>query len=203
MRDSNVRQQRKAMLDLPHIAQLTAYAAGLRRGTLEVPDFDPLDGGADARVLFLLEKPGPMTAESGKRTGSGFISRDNDDATAEATFNFMERAGIPRKLTVIWNVVPWWNGTRKVTAREISQGAACVTELVTLLPSLAAVVLVGARAARAKPYLEATNLALITSCHPSPLVRARYRAMWETIPLQWAKAMVVVEESRGSLPSRR
>jgi uracil-DNA glycosylase len=202
MRDANVRQQRKALLDLPHIAPLTAYAAGLRRGALEVPDFDPLDGGVDARVLFLLEKPGPMTSESGKRTGSGFISRDNDDATAEATFTFMKRAGIPRKLTVIWNVVPWWNGTRKVTAQEIAQGAACVTELVGLLPALSAVVLVGGRAARAKPYLEDTNLALVTSCHPSPLVRARYRAMWETIPFQWAKAMAVVEESRCSRPSR-
>lgn len=200
MRDANVRQQRKAMLDLPHIAPLTAYAAGLRRDALEVPDFDPLDGGVDARVLFLLEKPGPMTSELGKRTGSGFISRDNDDATAEATFTFMKRAGIPRELTVIWNVVPSWNGTRKVTAQEIAQGAACVTKLVGLLPALAAVVLVGGRAARAKPFLEGTNLALFTSCHPSPLVRARYRAMWETIPLQWAKAMAVVEESLCPLP---
>jgi hypothetical protein len=49
-----------------------------------VPDFDPLDGGVNAQVLFLLEKPGPMAAEDGKRAGSGFISRDNDDGTAEA-----------------------------------------------------------------------------------------------------------------------
>jgi len=42
-----------------------------------------------------------MAAESSKRTGSGFISRNNDDATAEATFRFMEQSGIPRKLTVI------------------------------------------------------------------------------------------------------
>jgi hypothetical protein len=41
--------------------------------------------------------------------GSGFISRDNDDPTAEATFHFMERAGIPRRDALIWNhpVVGW------------------------------------------------------------------------------------------------
>src|SRR5216684_534625 len=93
MRNAGVRKRRKLMLDLPHIARLTAYAAKLReRGSVEVPEFDPLDGGVDARVLFLFEKPGPMTAELGRRTGSGFISRNNDDATAEATFYFMQQA---------------------------------------------------------------------------------------------------------------
>jgi hypothetical protein len=43
----------------------------------EVPDFDPVDGGIGARALFLLDAPGPMTSEAGKRIGSGFISRFN------------------------------------------------------------------------------------------------------------------------------
>jgi hypothetical protein len=76
----------KAMLTLPHIAPLSAYAAKLRlRGSVEVPEFDPLDGGVNARILFLFEKPGPMTADGStfsERSGSGFISRD--DPTAEA-----------------------------------------------------------------------------------------------------------------------
>lgn len=76
LRDACVRERRKAMLHLPHIAPLAEYAERLRmRGLGEVPDFDPLDGGVEARVLFLFEKPGPMTAEAGKRVGSGFISR--------------------------------------------------------------------------------------------------------------------------------
>src|SRR5690242_12415653 len=88
MRDAGVRQRRRAMLTLPHVAPLTAYAAELRlRSSVEVPEFDPLDGGVDARVLFLLEKPGPMTADGSRfsgRSGSGFISRNNDDPTAAA-----------------------------------------------------------------------------------------------------------------------
>ena len=81
MRDPGVRLQRKRMLHAPHMAPLTEYAAKLReRENVEVPDFDPLDGGIEALSLFLFEKPGPMTAESksGQRAGSGFISRNND-----------------------------------------------------------------------------------------------------------------------------
>ena len=152
MRDAGVRKRRKAMLQQSHVAFLSAYVRKLRklkRG--EVPDFDPLDGGAEARILFLLEKPGPMTAENGKRAGSGFISRNNDDATAAATCDFMRMAGIPRKMTVTWNIIPWWNGTRKVTASEVREGAECVKELIGLLPKLRAVVMVGVKAARARP----------------------------------------------------
>ncbi len=193
MRDANECQRRKAMLGMPHIARLTAYVAELRgRSGVEVPEFDPLDGGVEAQVLFLFEKPGPMTAESGKRAGSGFISRNNNDPTAEATFKFMEQAGIPRKKTVIWNVVPWWNGLRKVTAQELREGITCVGALVKLLPALTAVVMVGDKAARARPYLETTKLDLIDSYHPSPLVRAKYPAKWAAIPFEWAQAMTKV-----------
>jgi hypothetical protein len=100
MRDTHVREQRKAMLPRLHMVDLASYAQSLRKTGVEVPDFDPLDGGVRAQVLFLFEKPGPMTAEkgSGNRSGSGFISRDNDDPTAEAIWRFMREADIPRDL---------------------------------------------------------------------------------------------------------
>ncbi len=109
---------RRTMLDRPHIAPLRDSAAKLRAenyGT--VPEFDPMDGGTNARLLLLMEKPGPMTDDLSKtgRTGSGFISRDNDDPTADAIFTFMRQAGIAREETVLWNVIPWWNGTRTIT----------------------------------------------------------------------------------------
>ncbi len=184
MHDPAVRAARRDMLGQPHIASLAAYARHLRAmGCGEVPDFDPLDGGIGARVLFLFEKPGPMTAAAG---GSGFISRDNDDRTAAATFDFMRQAGIPREATVIWNVIPWWNGTRKVTSEELHKGVEQAGELIRLLPGLRAVVLVGRKAARAEPRLAATGLTVFTSAHPSPVVHARWPALWEAIPGQWA-----------------
>ena len=191
MRDAGVRERRKAMLHLPHVADLTKFAAQLREcGTGEVPDFDPLDGGRDARVLFLFEKPGPMTAEG---TGSGFISRNNDDPSAEATIGFMQKAGIPRKLTVSWNVIPWWNKTVRVTNQELREGAKTVRELIGLLPNLRAVVMVGQKAAKARPYLENTGLELFTSYHPSPKVRARWPDKWKEIPLQWGRVRIFLD----------
>jgi hypothetical protein len=140
----------------------------------------------------LLEKPGPMTAEAGKRVGSGFISRNNDDSTAAATIDFMRQAAIPRKLTVTWNLIPWWNGTRKVTLSELNEGAACVKELISLLPAATVVVMVGQKAARARPFLETTGLALLNSYHPSPLVRASQPVQWAAIPSEWAKVKAFI-----------
>jgi G:T/U-mismatch repair DNA glycosylase len=191
MRDADVRTQRSAMLGCPHMIDLTKFAEELResRPEWEVPDFDPRDGGVKARALFLFEKPGPMTAAkgSGKRSGSGFISRDNDDPTAEAIFDFMHQAAIPREQTILWNVIPWWNGTRTVKRAELEDGVSHVKNLIHLLPKLRAVMLVGKKAAKAKPGLGTTGLHLLESSHPSPLVKARWRERWEAIPSEWRK----------------
>lgn len=176
------------MLSLPHVAPLAAYAARLRaRPGTDVPDFDPLDGGIDARILFLLEKPGPTAASSPQgRKGPGFISRDNDNATAEAIHRFMHEAGLPRVDTVIWNLIPWWNGTIRITAAERLAGVHELQNLLTLLPRLHTAVLVGRTAAQARPLLN--TLRLLESVHPSPQVRAGYRTLWDAIPGVWKQA---------------
>jgi hypothetical protein len=87
MRLPEVRSARLHALYQPHMAPLTEFVHQLRqRDRNEYPYFDPADGGVNASILFLLEKPGPMTVPTGRgrREGSGFISRDNDDPTAEA-----------------------------------------------------------------------------------------------------------------------
>jgi hypothetical protein len=190
MRSAHVRAVRRTMLALPHVAPLTAFVGELRtRSGCEVPDFDPADGGVSAAMLFLLEKPGPMTsAERVGRAGSGFISRDNDDPTAEATFGFMRAAGIPREKTVLWNVVPGWNGTRKVTPPELIEGVAEVKSVLGLLPLVRVVVLVGQKAMRARPLLDAKGVTVFESPHPSPLVRASQPDNWASIPAIWAEA---------------
>ena len=178
------------MLDEPHIAPLTAYVEQLRiqHPDWEFQEFDPLDGGVDADLLFLLEKPGPMTSPKTKVAGSGFISRNNDDPTAEAVFAFMEQAGIARKRVVLWNVIPGWNGTIKIGAAELRAGVEALADLLQLLPKLKVVVLVGGQARRATKQVQAMNLRVFISAHPSRRVRNRYRAMWDRIPGQWAEA---------------
>jgi len=190
LRDPEAREARRRLLTEPHVRPLTQYVEDLRaRSTAEFPDFDPLDGGVEARLLFLMEKPGPMTsAERDGRQGSGFISRDNDDPTAQAIFTFMREAGIPRRETVLWNLIPGWNGTRKVTAREVREGAQEALQLVQLLPRLRAVVLVGKRAERAHPLLADGVLTLSSSFHPSPIVNAYQPEKWRQIPEAWSAA---------------
>jgi uracil-DNA glycosylase len=185
---------RKRMLNDPHIAPLADFVTGLRATHLdqEFPDFDPLDGGVNADILFLFEKPGPMTSERGK--GSGFISRNNDDPTAEATFGFMKEADLPRHRTVIWNVVPGWNGTRRMTAAEITAGVNTLKSLLPLLSNLRTIVLVGQKAQRARPLVEPWGLLVLASAHPSPLVRASQPDVWRKIPSIWAQA----EPNKGS-----
>lgn len=183
LRDPAQIARRRSELGEPHIKPLTEFAQSLRdRGYGHVPDFDPWDGGISAQILFLFEKPGP------KAFASGFISRNNDDRSAEYTFNFMRQAGIPRGKTCLWNTVPGWNGTRKLTGMELQQGGAALSELIPLLPNLKVVVLVGQRAANCwSKFGNPAGLPSIVSAHPSPVNFAYARQTWNTIPRCWAK----------------
>jgi hypothetical protein len=179
--DPAERERRRALLVLPHAAPLAAYAAGLRRSGVQVPDFDPLDGGTAARVLFVLEKPGPGIHPA------GFVSRDNDTPTAAAIRAFMAQAGLPRRETVLWNLVPWWNGTTAVTATERAAGVQTLAGLLPLLPRLDTAVLVGRTAGAARPLLDGVRV--LASAHPSPQVRAGFRERWDAIPEVWREAV--------------
>lgn len=188
---------RRAMLTLPHIAPLAQYVERLRakHPDWEFQDFDPLDGGVNAELLFLLEKPGPRTSPTGKRVGSGFISRNNDDPTAENTFHFMQQASIPRSKAVMWNVIPGWNATIKYDAREIRRGVEEIRDLLPLLPKLRTVVLVGGPAKRAHRLLQTVrpDLRIHMSAHPSPRCYQFNPEQWRAIPNQWREAWLAHE----------
>lgn len=190
LRLPEVRDRRLSLLGAPHIKPLTNFAERLRqaRPDATVPHFDPLDGGAAARILFLFEKPGPKTDAANPR-GSGFISRDNDGRTAEWTFRLMRLADVPRSMALIWNVVPWWDRRRAASPEELREGVEHVRELVTHLPLLDTAVFVGEKAARSMPLLRDLKLRVLRSYHPSPRVRAEWAADWLSIPDEWARAM--------------
>ena len=114
------------------------------------------------------------------------------DPSAEATFNFMIAAGIPREDTVTWNVVPGWNGTRKITGRELREGVAEARNLLALLLNARTVVLVGRKAARAGPLFRDAQFSVFESLHPSPLVRASRPEAWADIPRRWADAYAAI-----------
>ncbi len=84
----------------------------------------------------------------------------------------MEAAGIRRRDTLMRNVVPGWNGTRKITKQELADSAAEVQHLMALLPDVEVIVLVGKKAAKAEPLLAGMGVAIFHSLHNSRLVRA-------------------------------
>jgi uracil-DNA glycosylase len=119
--------------------------------------------------LYLLEAPGA------KAVRSGFISRNNPDETAKNFFELNQAAGIPRERTAIWNIVPWYIGSgvriRAADRADIDAGIPSLTRLLTLLPKLRVVVLVGRKAEHAASVVSQLRpeLRVFRSPHPSPL----------------------------------
>lgn len=137
----------------------------------EVPFFDPSDGGIHARILFLLEAPGPQAVRT------GFISRDNPDPSARNLRQLL--APLPRHETVLWNIIPWYVGTRERIApvgRADHEGSRpYLAHLIRLLPAVVAVVLVGKTAQNAKEDLARIwGGSIVNMCHPSNRVFNRW-----------------------------
>jgi uracil-DNA glycosylase len=163
---------RKRLLNQEHITPLTCFVdeVAQKHPDKDIPYFDPLDGGIRAQCLFVLEAPGPKAVES------GFVSRNNNDESAKNFFEINVEAGIPRKKTITWNIVPWYIGTgkklRKANIDDINQGLPYLHSIIDLLPDLKIVVLVGGNARRVKKELKSryAGIKIFECYHPSPLV---------------------------------
>lgn len=133
-----------------------------------IPYFDPWDGGVDADVRYILEAPG------GEAVRSGFLSRNNPDETAKNFWELNRSAGIPRRRTVTWNVVPWYIGSRTriraANGADVKAGSRPLDELLGLLPKLRAVVLIGRKAQRAAGRIARLRpgVRVFRPPHPSP-----------------------------------
>lgn len=136
-----------------------------RNLTREVPSFDPKNGNERATFLFLFEAPGAKAVET------GLISFDNPDPTARNFLSQLESAGITRGEIALWNTVPWYIGNENGTAiraakgSDIQAGIEYLEPLVSAMPNLRCIVLVGAAARRAHVFLSQITSARIVSCH--------------------------------------
>ena len=94
---------------------------------------------------------------------------------AKTFFELNEQAGIQRRRTITWNIVPWYIGSssriRPANSRDIEDGFRFLDSLFDLLPRLRAIVLVGRKAQRASIHIEKVrpNIRLFMCPHPSPL----------------------------------
>lgn len=161
-------ERRFALLQAPHMALLAAFAARMRAALgWQVPDFDPCDGGAGARLLILLETPGPRMG------GAMLVSCDHAAGTARNLRRFLADAGLPRGAVVLWNAVPWVidaNRCRAPRTSEIAHGLTWLPDLLDLLPELRGCVLAGRAARQATPMLARARplLPVWAMPHPSP-----------------------------------
>lgn len=170
--DPAVQASRRMAIYAPAVEPLNRFVDELRaerRCGSQIPYFDPLDGGIEARALFLLEAPGR------RAVSSGFVSRNNPDDTAKNFLLLSSEAGIHRKQVVIWNVVPWYLGTaaklQPPTKADISAGSEALARLLPLLPKLEIALLVGNSARVAQSVLTAHShrIGVIHCPHPSPM----------------------------------
>jgi hypothetical protein len=101
------------------------------------PYVAPMYRGVDAPAVAILRDPGP---KAGGARGSGFLSVENDDQTAERQCAFLAEAGIDPADVVPWNVYPWYiNATP--TRTQLVAGVEPLRRLIELMPDLRVVLL--------------------------------------------------------------
>ncbi|XVS66681.1 uracil-DNA glycosylase [Actinosynnema sp. CA-299493] len=161
-----------ALLKAPHLAKLTEFAQRIAtERKADVPLFDPASGGVNAKVLLLLESPGPASS------GSGLNSPDNDDPTAANVFAAMAEAGLSRRVSLSWNVVPWYLANREPSPADLRAAVPYLVELLRMLTALKAVVVLGRPAGTGWTLSgRGHKLKVFNAPHPSPLSINRDRA---------------------------
>ena len=154
-----------------NFANLVNRIRAERSLTSEVPGFDKKNGNERAKYLFLLEAPGPKAVKTGE------ISFDNPDPTAKNFREQLAAAGITREEIAIWNVVPWFicneagTSIRAASGSDVRDGIKYLTQLVSAMPNLRCIFLVGGAARKSHMFLSRVTTARIVTCHhPSAMV---------------------------------
>jgi hypothetical protein len=185
-------QEREAAT-APHMAPITRFVAAIRDrdGRGWAPGIAPHHGGVDARVLSVLRDPGPATQVG---VGSGLLSVENDDPTAERQADLFAEHGIRDRDVLPWNAYPWYINAAP-NAEQGRAGAEVLVELLRLLPRLEVVLLQGRDAERIwdralvlDPALPGPGVEVLRTIHPGrqalfhrdPVERARRKAHQET-----------------------
>lgn len=123
----------------PHVYPLNNLVEKINKseyGDNTVPWFDPFGAGINAKVLFLLQDP------SNAALGTGFISPDNPDKTADYTSYFRNKANLLPKELVHWNIIPWEIKNRNLKT-ELLKAKPFFIEFLSELKNLQVVVCMG------------------------------------------------------------
>lgn len=144
MRDRTFREDQWSRRFAPHVAPINQLVDEMRRERgAGMPYVAPIYGGIAAEVLFMFQDPGRGTDEA--RAGSGFLCAENDDPSAQLFAECLDAAGLAVSRVVTWNASPWLRpGPRgSPTAQELESGVEPAIRLLSLLPELRVVILMG------------------------------------------------------------
>lgn len=89
----------------PNVAPINRYVDELGEKQYEAkpPYVPPMYFGVTGHALGVFRDPGPR---AGGEKGSGFLSVENDDPTAERMMLFCERAALDVREVTPWNAYP-------------------------------------------------------------------------------------------------
>lgn len=190
------RDERLPALDRPYMRVLNGYREELQSETgRPIPHFDPFDAGVAARLLILLETPGPSAVPADRR----FVSIDNPTGTALNLRTALKGSGISRKEIIVWNAVPWLRQTRRAIGKgERLDGVAALVRLLPLLPALQVAILAGAVAGHAEAVLKGAGIETVPAPHPSPILINTSKAHRQRLEDAFANARANLDQSNSS-----
>lgn len=130
-----------------NVRALNEYVDNLRlQRRAVVPYVAPTYGGVDARLLTLMQDPGPKTDLS-NTDGSGMLCVENTDLSAARQKFFLTEAGIDIADIVSWNAYPWPK-PHPQTQETDRQAALTLRDFLALTPHIEVVILNGLVAKR-------------------------------------------------------
>ena len=139
----------------PHIAPINRFIDDLGRldDAGHPPYIAPTYKGVACPGLVVLRDPGP---KAGGDKGSGFLSVQNDDETAERQFRFMAESGVDFSDMLPWNAYPWYINA-KPNAHQIREGCGPLKRVLDMLPRLQVILLLGGDARQAWKVFESEH----------------------------------------------
>jgi hypothetical protein len=126
-----------------HIAPVNGLVDELRAEAGEwAPYVAPHHGGTKAHILLLLQAPGPGTDDVSS-DGSGFLSVENDDPTAQLMAQCLDRARVSQSEVIPWNAYPWVPHEGRITAAMVRKGLDPLVRLLGTIDDLVVVMPMG------------------------------------------------------------
>lgn len=136
MAHERYRQEQLDGVYLPHVEPINRFIDELRTDDEWLPYVAPGLGGVQARLLVIFRDPGPKTRSG---VGSGMLSLENDDPSAERLVTLLTDEGIGGEQVMGWNSYPWYIN-RKPTSPEIDRGLPVLKRVIEMCQQLDVVV---------------------------------------------------------------